>query len=430
MAQHQNRSNHVRVDNLPPNMTDCRELLSQMELAGNVQDLVAISSTSVVASYQMRMMAEQAVFALNGATLASSGNQIALSLYFPQNDPQFATNPVLQRLGQYIGQDHVSFDARSFQPWTSTQPGNHVHQVQQQPGPFLQHPVPNLPAPQFGFFGQQPQQAPFGQMIGGGSGGGGNNPFLNLIFGNNPAPPQAAAQPNPVPNPSSDTLSEHTREWQPVEPVEQCTICLGDMDQGGGPCRQLNLCPHHFHSECLNQMLKTSTSPFLQCPICKKVHGVRTGNRPINGSMNHQLENGSLPGHEGSGTITIYFHIQSGVQGPEHPSPGQPYTAHNFPRVAYLPDTPDGCRALHGLYLAWKQRLLFTVGTSMTSGRSNCVTWNDIHLKTQKSGSDHSYPDPNFLANLMQELAGFGITEAEIGAHMTAHPNLRTRGKL
>jgi len=177
-------------------------------------------------------------------------------------------------------------------------------------------------------------------------------------------------------------------------------------------------------------MLKTSTSPFLQCPICKKVHGVRTGNRPINGSMNHQLENSSLPGYEGSGTITIYFHIQSGVQGPEHPSPGQPYTASNFPRVAYLPDTPDGCRALHGLYLAWKQRLLFTVGTSMTTGRSNCVTWNDIHLKTQKSGSDHSYPDPNFLANLMQELAGFGITEAEIGAHMTAHPNLRTRGKL
>ena len=34
----------------------------------------------------------------------------------------------------------------------------------------------------------------------------------------------------------------------------------------------------------------------------------------------------------------------SQVQGPEHPSPGQPYSAHNFPRQAYLPDTPDGCR--------------------------------------------------------------------------------------
>ena len=41
----------------------------------------------MVASYQMRTMAEQAVFALDGLTLAS-GNQIAISLYFPQNDPQ------------------------------------------------------------------------------------------------------------------------------------------------------------------------------------------------------------------------------------------------------------------------------------------------------------------------------------------------------
>ena len=40
----------------------------------------------------MRMMAEQAVFALNGATLASSGNQIAISLFFPQNDPQVGLN--------------------------------------------------------------------------------------------------------------------------------------------------------------------------------------------------------------------------------------------------------------------------------------------------------------------------------------------------
>ena len=68
-------------------MADCRELLSQLELGGNVQEIVAIASTSVVATYQRRMMAEQAVFALNGATL-SSGNQIAISLFFPQNDPQ------------------------------------------------------------------------------------------------------------------------------------------------------------------------------------------------------------------------------------------------------------------------------------------------------------------------------------------------------
>lgn len=437
MAQNRNRSNHVKIDNLPPHMTNCRELLSHLELAGNVQDLVAISPTSVVASYQMRMMAEQAVFALNGLTM-SSGNQIAVSLFFPQNDPQFASSPTLQSLGRYIGQDHIRFNAANFHPWTPAQPSHHQQQ-QQHYAPAGQQPVAN-PASQWS--GQQTQ--PFGQMFNSGAiqpGGGGNHNFLNnflpnylpsggTLFGSQVPPTQPNPPPASQPNPAN-VLVKHTKEWLPVEPWDQCTICLGDMDRDGGPCRELNLCHHRFHRDCLEQMLKNSPSPFLQCPICKKVHGVRTGNRPTHGSMMiHRLENDSLPGHEGHGTIAIQFHFKSGVQGPEHPSPGQPYTAHNFPRVAYLPDTPDGCRALHGLYLAWEQRLLFTVGTSLTTNQSNCVTWNDIHLKTYKSGPNHSYPDPNFLSNLMQELAGFGITEAEIGSHMTAHPNLKTRGRL
>ena len=97
-------------------------------------------------------------------------------------------------------------------------------------------------------------------------------------------------------------------------------------------------------SDCLEQMLRTSPSPFLQCPICKKVHGIRTGNRPLNGKteilswnpsnimisskskikyltlvnlagadMSHQLEKSSLPGHEGFGTIIIRFTFQPGV---------------------------------------------------------------------------------------------------------------------
>ena len=37
MAQNRNRSNHVKIENLPTHMTDCRELLSHLELAGNVQ---------------------------------------------------------------------------------------------------------------------------------------------------------------------------------------------------------------------------------------------------------------------------------------------------------------------------------------------------------------------------------------------------------
>lgn len=34
--------------------------------------------------------------------------------------------------------------------------------------------------------------------------------------------------------------------------------------------------------------------------------------------------------------------IQSGIQGPEHPHPGRPYSAIGFPRVAYLPNNAKG----------------------------------------------------------------------------------------
>lgn len=48
----------------------------------------------------------------------------------------------------------------------------------------------------------------------------------------------------------------------------------------------------------------------------------------------------SVPGYEGYKTITINYTIPSGVQGPEHPNPGQPYTGTS--RIAYLPDSQEG----------------------------------------------------------------------------------------
>jgi len=228
-----------------------------------------------------------------------------------------------------------------------------------------------------------------------------------------------------------EVLQKYTLSWQPQRggETQQCSICLGDLDEDE-ECRSLSLCKHIFHSGCLEAMLKSGSSTFLQCPTCKKVHGVRTGTRPTTGRMAHRCTNNSLPGHDGYGTIEIHFNFSPGVQGPEHPHPGRAYTPHAFPRVAYLPDSQDGERALHGLYLAWKQRLLFTVGRSLTTGLEDSVTWNDIHLKTKISSSEHGYPDQSYLTNLAQDLAGFGITEAEILGHMSQHPDLRTKGGL
>lgn len=59
--------------------------------------------------------------------------------------------------------------------------------------------------------------------------------------------------------------------------------------------------------------------------------------------------------------------------------------------MAYLPDSPEGNRVLGLLRRAFEQRLIFTIGTSMTTGLQNVITWNDIHHKTSIWGGPRWY---------------------------------------
>ena len=70
--------------------------------------------------------------------------------------------------------------------------------------------------------------------------------------------------------------------------------------------------------------------------------------------LHAQVENFSVSGYEGCKTIQIKYTILSGVQGSEHPNPGQPYSG-TF-RTAYLPDNQEGREVLQvhtqsGLYI-------------------------------------------------------------------------------
>ena len=51
-----------------------------------------------------------------------------------------------------------------------------------------------------------------------------------------------------------------------------------------------------------------------------------------------------LPGFKQCNTICITYYFPDGVQGPEHPNPGQRYTGTQ--RVAYLPHNQDGIEVL------------------------------------------------------------------------------------
>ncbi|XP_068740701.1 probable E3 ubiquitin-protein ligase DTX3 [Montipora capricornis] len=178
-----------------------------------------------------------------------------------------------------------------------------------------------------------------------------------------------------------------------------CAICLHNMSNP----RSLT-CKHAFCSACIQQALNVCN----RCPVCQEPQGVLRGNQPP-GVMTNRVIGQSVPGYEGYGTIIINYSFSSGIQGREHPNPGQNYSGTN--RQAYLPDTREGREVLQLLKRAFDARLVFTVGTSVTTGLQNQITWNDIHHKTSTHGGPFGfgYPDPDYLRRVKEDLAAKGI---------------------
>ncbi|XP_026037770.1 putative E3 ubiquitin-protein ligase DTX2 isoform X2 [Astatotilapia calliptera] len=210
---------------------------------------------------------------------------------------------------------------------------------------------------------------------------------------------------------------------------EDCIICMDQLsnpsgyetpstEEGGQSIQPDTVgkfikCGHTLHMLCMLAMYNNGTKDgSLQCPSCKTIYGEKTGTQP-KGKMEIYSIAQSLPGHPDCGTIQIIYSIPPGIQGPEHPNPGQPYTCRGFPRFCFLPDNDKGRKVLELLKVAWMRRLIFTVGTSSTTGEPDTVVWNGIHHKTEMMSnlSGHGYPDPNYLDNVLSELASQGVTE-------------------
>lgn len=196
-------------------------------------------------------------------------------------------------------------------------------------------------------------------------------------------------------------------------------------------------CKHHFHLECAKQIILHQTSDqYFECPECKTIQGVKTGNQPDTGEMMVTKENFDLPGYEKSwslrrgedcgdtiytsgfdrpqGTIVVEYRFKDGIQNVTHPNPGSPYHANSFPRKAYFPATPEGNKVVRMLRIAFDRKLIFTVGQSATTGRDNVIVWNGVHHKTKVADSVYGYPDPLYLQRVEHELNALGITEKDI----------------
>ncbi|KAK2845503.1 hypothetical protein Q7C36_010357 [Tachysurus vachellii] len=198
------------------------------------------------------------------------------------------------------------------------------------------------------------------------------------------------------------TASSQVLQSKTPDKEGTCSICLEDMVQS--QMKTLEKCKHSFCTDCLKRAFKIKPV----CPTCGVIYGALKGTQP-EGKMKVTYDQFSLPGYEKYGTITIHYVIPDGLQGNEHPNPGQPY--HGAVRLAYLPDSPEGKKVLQLLKRAFEQRLIFTVGRSSTTGKSNVVTWNDIHHKTSCTGGPtaYGYPDPDYLKRVQEELKVKGI---------------------
>uniref|UniRef100_A0A4W3HJ64 E3 ubiquitin-protein ligase n=1 Tax=Callorhinchus milii TaxID=7868 RepID=A0A4W3HJ64_CALMI len=209
-------------------------------------------------------------------------------------------------------------------------------------------------------------------------------------------------------------------------PDEDCTICMerlvsssgyeGVLSNKGGKAElvgKLSKCGHMYHLLCLVAMYNNGNKDgSLQCPTCKAIYGEKTGTQPP-GKMEYHVIPHSLPGYPEPKTIRIVYDIPAGLQGTEHPNPGKRFTARGFPRHCYLPDDEKGRKVLKLLIVAWERRLIFTIGTSNTTGESDTVVWNEIHHKTEFGSNltGHGYPDPNYLENVLAELSAQGVAE-------------------
>ncbi|XP_050395161.1 uncharacterized protein LOC126814203 [Patella vulgata] len=202
---------------------------------------------------------------------------------------------------------------------------------------------------------------------------------------------------------NSGDEDDHIKE---EDDIKTCAIC---MDVAYNP-KCLTKCGHVFCTDCIETCFKLYKPV---CPTCGTTYGILTGDQPT-GVMKITKFYGGVEGEERAGCYQINYAFSSGVQGENHPNPGIRYLPTS--RTAYLPATIEGRKICKMLIVAFKRKLIFTVGRSTTTGKENRITWNDIHHKTSMNGgpTHFGYPDPTYLDRVKEELASKGVTKDDI----------------
>lgn len=188
----------------------------------------------------------------------------------------------------------------------------------------------------------------------------------------------------------------------------ECPICLEEMNMSDHNVVGLNIdgCNHCFHRHCIESCIQVTP----RCPVCRKGIVEPRGQSP-SGSLLVKASTEICLGFENQSTrsFVLTYSMRGGIQKCYHPNPGKQYRG--TVRTAYIPDVSDGRRLLKRLVYAFERGLTFMIGTSMTTGMENAITWSSIHHKTNLYGGaqKHGYPDESYLMNCHEELDSLDV---------------------
>ncbi|XP_037043251.1 uncharacterized protein LOC119079443 [Bradysia coprophila] len=196
-----------------------------------------------------------------------------------------------------------------------------------------------------------------------------------------------------LPDDLAEWALDLTEKQDQVE-MEDCPICCNEISPSSW---QILECKHKVCAVCYSKLLTQRSTmsgvpcTFVKCPFCHATFGTEVGTCP---NMKMKISKLDVPcdGFTRFSTIVIE------------------YVTQRLRRTAYLPDNETGREVLKLLEIAFERRLIFTVGTSNTTGQENVIVWN-IHHKTARQGgvATYGYPDPEYFDRVKAELKTFGI---------------------
>mmetsp|Transcript_11672 Transcript_11672/g.25348 ORF Transcript_11672/g.25348 Transcript_11672/m.25348 type:complete len:541 (+) Transcript_11672:101-1723(+) len=234
---------------------------------------------------------------------------------------------------------------------------------------------------------------------------------------------------------STSTLPHASLFFVTHTPAGDCRICRLPLSSSSSSSFSANAqlaklqCGHVFHRSCIEASLHHHP----KCPTCGDSGCIEPplGTSP-SGTMHHSiLRDKPCPGFADSpSTILIEYDVPHATQKPYHPHPGRNF--HGFlRRKAYLPNNDAGRDLLTRIIYAWKRGLVFSVGTSKTSGRSDSIVWSSlVPHKTSFKGGPHGWPDEDYLRVCHEKLNALLVPDAEVCERRMSGADAMTFGQM